>query len=142
MKNYPLWKTFIVFLIIVFGIVFAIPSIIYKEDTGNWFLENKINLGLDLQGGSYLLLEVESEVLFKEEMENFSDTIRFLSRDNKVKINDINVNNDNLNIRFASSEKLEIIKKKFLENYRNVNVIINNNSIKIQVTDLFYLKLN
>ena len=113
MKNYPLWKTFIVFLIIVFGFVFAIPSIIYKEDTGNWFLENKINLGLDLQGGSYLLLEVESEVLFKEELENFSDTIRLLSRDNKLKINDININNDNLNIRFASSEKLEIIKKKF-----------------------------
>ena len=137
MKNYPLWKTFIVFLIIVFGIVFAIPSIIYKEDTGNWFLENKINLGLDLQGGSYLLLEVESEILFKEELENFSDTIRLLSRENKVKINDINANNDNLFIRFASSEKLEIIRKKFLENYRDVNVLINNNSIKIQVTDVF-----
>ena len=137
MKNYPLWKTFIVFLIIVLGIVFAIPSIIYKEDTGNWFLENKINLGLDLQGGSYLLLEVESEILFKEELENFSDTIRLLSRENKVKINDINANNDNLFIRFASSEKLEIIRKKFLENYRDVNVLINNNSIKIQVTNVF-----
>ena len=56
---------------------------------------------------------------------------------NKVKINDINVNNDNLNIRFASSEKLEIIRKKFLENYRDINVLINNNSIKIQVTDVF-----
>ena len=137
MKNYPLWKTFIVFLIIVFGFVFAIPSIIYKEDTGNWFLENKINLGLDLQGGSYLLLEVESEILFKEELENFSDTIRLLSRENKVKINDINANNDNLFIRFANSEKLEIIRKKFLENYRDVNVLINNNSIKILVTDVF-----
>lgn len=137
MKNYPLWKTFIVFLIIIFAFVFAIPSIIYKEDTGNWFLENKINLGLDLQGGSYLLLEVESEVLFKEELENFSDTIRLLSRENKVKINDINANNDNLFIRFASSEKLEIIRKKFLENYRDVNVSINNNSIKIQVTNVF-----
>ena len=137
MKNYPLWKTFIVFLIIIFAFVFAIPSIIYKEDTGNWFLENKINLGLDLQGGSYLLLEVESEILFKEELENFSDTIRLLSRENKVKINDINANNDNLFIRFASSEKLEIIRKKFLENYRDVNVSINNNSIKIQVTNVF-----
>ena len=137
MRNYPLWKTFIVFLIIVLGVVFAIPSIIYKENTGNWFLENKINLGLDLQGGSYLLLEVELEVLFKEELENFSDTIRLLSRANKVKVNDISVDNDNLNIRFASSEKLETIRKKFLENYRDVNVSINNNVIKIQVSDVF-----
>ena len=96
------------------------------------FLENKINLGLDLQGGSYLLLEVESEILFKEELENFSDTIRLLSRENKVKINDINANNDNLFIRFASSEKLEIIRKKFLENYRDVNVSINNNSLLLK----------
>ena len=137
MKNYPLWKTFIVFLVIIFGIVFAIPSIVYKEDTGNWFLENKINLGLDLQGGSYLLLEVESEVLFKEELENFSDTIRLLSRENKVRINDIKINIDNLNIRFANSDKLETIRNKFLDNYRDVKVLINNNTIKIQVTDLF-----
>jgi len=137
MKNYPLWKIFFVFLIIILGIIFTIPSIVYKEDTGNWFLKNKINLGLDLQGGSYLLLEVESEVLFKEELENFSDTIRLLSRENKVKISDIDINNDNLNIRFLNSDKLEIIRKKFLLNYPNVNFLINNNSIKIQVTDIF-----
>ena len=58
MKNYPLWKSLIVFLVIFSGIIFSIPSILYQEDTENWFLENKINLGLDLQGGSYLLLEV------------------------------------------------------------------------------------
>ena len=58
MKNYPLWKSIIVILVISTGIIFAIPSIIYSENSSNWFLNNKVNLGLDLQGGSYLLLEV------------------------------------------------------------------------------------
>ena len=60
MKNYPLWKSLIVSIAIMLGIVFSIPSLIYEEDSNNWFLNNKINLGLDLQGGSYLLLEVKS----------------------------------------------------------------------------------
>ena len=39
------------------GIIFAIPSLLYKEDTGSWYLDNRLNLGLDLQGGSYLFLK-------------------------------------------------------------------------------------
>ena len=68
MKNYPLWKTLLVFIVIISAIIFSIPSFIYSENSDNWFLENKINLGLDLQGGSYLLLEVESDVLIKENL--------------------------------------------------------------------------
>ena len=61
MKNYPLWKIFLVFILVSLGIIFAIPSILYQEDTGNWYLDNRLNLGLDLQGGSYLLLELLQE---------------------------------------------------------------------------------
>ena len=81
MKNYPLWKSSFIILVIIAGIIFSIPSLLYKEDTGNWFFDNKINLGLDLQGGSYLLLEVKSDVLFLEELDNISDSIRIISRD-------------------------------------------------------------
>ena len=84
MKNHPLWKSLIVIIVISTSIIFTIPSIIYSEEPSNWFLDNKINLGLDLQGGSYLLLEVESDVLFKEELENISDTVRFISRKGQI----------------------------------------------------------
>ena len=80
MKNYPLWKSLCVFFVIIAAVIFTIPSIIYSEDSDNWFLNNKINLGLDLQGGSYLLLQVESDVLINEELEFISDTVRQISR--------------------------------------------------------------
>ena len=44
MKNYPIWKSFTVILLVLLGIVFSIPSIVYNDDTKNWFLQNKINL--------------------------------------------------------------------------------------------------
>ena len=61
------------------------------ENSENWFLKNKINLGLDLQGGSYLLLEVQLDVLYKEELDNFVDSVRLISRDQAVKIEKIDI---------------------------------------------------
>ena len=137
MKNYPLWKSLIVFLVISSGIIFSIPSILYQEDTENWFLENKINLGLDLQGGSYLLLEVQSDVLFKEELENISDSIRLISRNFQINLTDINIQDDQISFRFMNSLKLEDIRKEFMRNYNNVNVVINNNILKVIINDNF-----
>ncbi len=137
MKNYPLWKSIIVFLVIISGITFAIPSIIYKEDSGNWFFDNKINLGLDLQGGSYLLLEVQSDVLFNEELENISDSIRLISRNFKTNIADIDFLDDQISFRYINSLNLEDIRKEFIKNYNNVNVVISNNIIKVVINDAF-----
>jgi len=137
MKNYPLWKFITVFLIVILGIVFAIPSILYKEDTGNWYLDNRVNLGLDLQGGSYLLLEVQSDVLIKEELENFSDTVRLISRENAIIIKNIDIKDNELLIKFNKADNINLIKDKFFENYRNVKLIIKNNILSIKIDDIY-----
>ena len=137
MKNYPLWKIFIVFILVSLGVVFAIPSILYQEDTGNWYLDNRLNLGLDLQGGSYLLLEVQTDVLMEEEFENFSDTVRIIARENRVKINNIERIDEELKVRFDSSEKLDDIRSSFLQNYRSVKFNISNNVASISIDQLY-----
>ena len=137
MKNYPLWKIFIVFILVSLGVVFAIPSILYQEDTGNWYLDNRLNLGLDLQGGSYLLLEVQTDVLIEEEFENFSDTVRIIARENRVKINNIERIDEELKVRFDSSEKLDDIRSSFLQNYRSVKFNISNNVASISIDQLY-----
>jgi len=137
MKNYPLWKIFIVFLLVSLGVIFAIPSILYKENSGSWYLDNRLNLGLDLQGGSYLLLEVQTHVLIDEEFENFSDTIRIIARENRVKINNIEKNDEELKVRFDTSDNLEDIRKDFLQNYRSVKFNLNNNVASITIDQLY-----
>jgi len=137
MKNYPLWKIFIVFILVSLGVVFAIPSILYQEDTGNWYLDNRLNLGLDLQGGSYLLLEVQTDVLIEEEFENFSDTVRIIAREKRVKINNIEKIDEELKIRFDTEESLEDIRSSFLQNYRSVKFTIRNNIASISIDQLY-----
>ena len=137
MRNYPIWKSFTVIILVFLGIIFSIPSIIYDEDSENWFLKNKINLGLDLQGGSYLLLEVQLDVLYREELENFSDSIRILARDNSSKINKILINENNIQVNFENINNIEEIRKSFLQMYRGVGFQIKDNIIFIKLDDLY-----
>ncbi len=137
MKNYPLWKATLVILVISLGIIFTLPTLLYKENSNNWFFDNKINLGLDLQGGSYLLLEVQTEVLMQEELNNISDSIQFIARGLQTNIINIISEEDEIQLRFSNNDKLEEIREKFKNNYRNVNVTINNNTMKIVINEIF-----
>ena len=137
MKNYPLWKSFTVISLVFLGVLFSIPSIIYDDDSENWFLKNKINLGLDLQGGSYLLLEVQLDVLYNEELENFSDSIRLISRENSTKINKINIEDSKVIIYLDNNNKINEIKNSFIQLYRGVSVQSNNNILTIQLDDTY-----
>jgi len=137
MKNYPLWKATLVILVISLGIIFTLPTLLYKENSNNWFFDNKINLGLDLQGGSYLLLEVQTEVLMQEELNNISDSIQFIARGLQTNIINIISEEDEIQLRFSNHDKLEEIREKFKNNYRNVNVTIKNNTMKIAINEIF-----
>jgi len=137
MKNYPLWKATLVILVISLAIIFTLPSLLYKENSNNWFFNNKINLGLDLQGGSYLLLEVQTEVLLQEELNNISDSIQLIARGLQTNIINIISKEDEIQLRFSNNDKLEEIREKFKNNYRNVNVTINNNTMKIVINEIF-----
>ena len=137
MKNYPLWKSFTVISLVFLGVLFSIPSIIYNDDSENWFLKNKINLGLDLQGGSYLLLEVQLDVLYNEELENFSDSIRLISRENSTKINKIDIDDSKVTIYLDNNNNINEIKNSFIQLYRGVSVQSNNNILTIQLDDIY-----
>jgi len=132
MNKYPIWKSFTVISLVLIGIIFSIPSIIYNDDSDNWFLKNKINLGLDLQGGSYLLLEVQLDVLYQEELENFSDSIRLIARDNSAKINQIIVNENDIIVSFADKNKINEIKNSFFQMYRGVSTQLEDNKLIIK----------
>ena len=137
MKNYPIWKSFIVILLVSLGVIFSIPSIIYDNETDNWFLKNKINLGLDLQGGSYLLLEVQLDVLYSEELENFSDSIRLIARENQTKINQIKLDNEKIIIIFENKNNISEIRDSFFQLYRGVSLKTNDNQLIIELDEIY-----
>ena len=79
MVHFPKWKTALVLLVTLFGLAFAAPNLLSEETTGSlpgWLPSQKINLGLDLQGGSHLLLEVDVKSVIKDRLESTVDALR------------------------------------------------------------------
>lgn len=69
---------------------FAAPSFITKDQVQNNFLakflpNNKVNLGLDLRGGSQLMLEVDSNYYLQEQIKSLKDEIGNSFRDESVR---------------------------------------------------------
>ena len=65
-----------ILFITLFSILFILiaSSNLFKFDDN--FFDKKINLGLDLQGGSYLLLEIDNEPVIEQKLQNLTTTIR------------------------------------------------------------------
>jgi preprotein translocase subunit SecD len=63
MLDFPRWKTWLVIVSTAFGLILAIPSLMTAAQRAavlpNWIAKVHINLGLDLSGGSQLLLEAD-----------------------------------------------------------------------------------
>ena len=60
-------------LISLLFIIFALSNLFNFD---NKILNKKINLGLDLQGGSYLLLEIDNDPVIEQKLQNLTVTIR------------------------------------------------------------------
>jgi len=72
MLDFPRWKVWSIWLLILAGIIVAIPSMFPKEQVAKWpaFVPSKqIALGLDLAGGSQLLLEADIRDAAKQRLE-------------------------------------------------------------------------
>ena len=73
------WKTWGVILICLLGVLFALPNMVGQKTLDalpSWLPKHTINLGLDLQGGSHLLLEVDIGSVVKERLDGERETLR------------------------------------------------------------------
>jgi preprotein translocase subunit SecD len=93
MLDFPRWKVWSISLVILVGILFAIPSMLPSDLKARYpkFLPSAtINLGLDLAGGSQLLLEADQSDAAKQRLQGMEDQVTTeLRRTPRVEIGDI-----------------------------------------------------
>jgi len=92
MVQFPKWQVALVLFVLLLGAVFAAPNLLSRETAENlpgWVPREQVNLGLDLQGGSYLLMEVDIDTVVRERLEGLVDGIRSALRRAKIVYSDI-----------------------------------------------------
>jgi len=115
-------KLIIIYLIISFLFLSFSTNFINNKD--QLFLSKKINLGLDLQGGSYLLLEVDSQPLIKQNLQIKLINLRKLLKEQKIKYQNLKLDGQSIKFKI-SEEKLKIFEELFLNKDNLINTFYN-----------------
>ncbi len=79
MLKFQPWKTWTVLIICLLGVLLAVPNALPAsviEQLPSWIPAHKVNLGLDLQGGSHLLYEVDLNAVAKGRMDSALDEMK------------------------------------------------------------------
>ncbi|MGK2910514.1 MAG: protein translocase subunit SecD [Sphingobium sp.] len=111
MLTFPRWKIALILLTLGIGILCAIPSFVPERITSQWpkALQTRVNLGLDLSGGSHLLLEASTQDVAKARLTNMEDQIRTELRrgDPRIAIGDISRRDDKLSFMVRNPAQVD-----------------------------------
>jgi len=92
--DFPRWKVWSIWLVVAACILLGVPSLISGTSLADrypaWLPQYKVNLGLDLAGGSHLLLEADARDAQKQRLQTMEDAVATeLRRDPRIEIGDV-----------------------------------------------------
>ena len=121
MLNFSKIKVFTIYLILILVSSFASLNLL---DNKNSFINKKVNLGLDLQGGSYLLLEIDTTSLIKERIQDkVIPTKKFLNTNN-FKFDNFRIEKNNISFEINEKDFENLNSKFFLKTKNDLNPYI------------------
>lgn len=149
MYKLSLQRILIIVAICLAGIFFAVPNVVSdKTKLPKWW--QPVNLGLDLQGGSSLLLQVKMDDVLKDKMSTLEDSVRQALREHKIRYQNLKSSKDGVSVKiddFVARDKAKEILRKLdtglqaVDGAEGENLVIINyneqavNELKYQVVD-------
>jgi len=106
MLYFAKWKVGLILLVVLGGIFYALPNVLApimgEDELADWW--RPVTLGLDLQGGSHLLLEVGVEEVVQEQMVGLVEAARSELRDARIRYRDLGVEGTTVTVRIPDAE--------------------------------------
>jgi len=99
MLYFARWKVAAILGVILLGVLLSLPNLFPRSAIPSWLPARQVSLGLDLRGGSYLLLEVDLDAVVHERLESLADAAR--TRLRQANIGYLNLQADPANSRLS-----------------------------------------
>jgi preprotein translocase subunit SecD len=117
MLYFSRWKAAAVLLTVLIVCLFAVPNLFPESVVNSWprWAQRHIVLGLDLQGGSHLLLEVDTNAVRKEKVETLRDDVRRVLRDMRVGYTGLAVRGNSVEVRIREGVDMQQVLTKLRE---------------------------
>lgn len=104
------WRVILVVLAALYGILFTLPNVLpasVRDNLPGFMPKQTLNLGLDLQGGSYLLYEVDTAALRTELLTNLVEDARNALREAQIDFTGLGVVNGEVNVRINDPAQVQ-----------------------------------
>src|SRR5882757_7763674 len=117
MLYFTRWKALAIIVTALVVCLCAVPNFFPEAKVKTWpvWAQRHIVLGLDLQGGSSLLLEVDSNYVKKEKLDQIRDDARRVLRETKIQYTGLNVRNDVVEVRITKDTDVQTALSKLRE---------------------------
>jgi len=105
MLYFSRWKAIATLATAIVVCLCAVPNFFPEATVQSWpaWAQRHLVLGLDLQGGSHILLEVDANAVRKEKVESLRDDVRRVLRDNKIGYIGLATRNDSVEVRIREA---------------------------------------
>lgn len=114
MLYFSRFKMILIWVAVAITVILAAPNLFPASTLAqlpSWVPKRQMTLGLDLQGGSHILLEMNQNDLIKDRLETTRDEIRTLLRDAKIGYTGLAGTGRTLQVRITDPAQFDAAKK-------------------------------
>lgn len=117
MLYFSRWKAIATLVTALVVCLLAVPNFVSEATVKSWpaWAQRHVVLGLDLQGGSHILLEVDQNDVRKQRMDALRDDVRRVLRDAKVRYTGLAVRGDAVEVRITDDNDFQNALTKLRE---------------------------
>ncbi len=116
-------RIILVILITIFFVYLSSSNFFNKD---NKLIDKNINLGLDLQGGSYLLLEIDNKPVIVQKLQLTVSNIKKFFKDEDISFRNLKINKNNSITFEIKSDQIKKTESILLDKENSINIYYSN----------------
>lgn len=119
MVYFAKWKIILIAFVCLFGLAYAAPNFVPQktlDELPSWLPNKQMSLGLDLRGGSYLLIEVDVAAVIRDRQQGMVDGIRAALRPLRVGYRRLGIDGEQVGFTLrnpSDSERVRPVIRRF-----------------------------
>ena len=116
MLDFPRWKVLSIWALLAVLCALAIPTFLPESTTANWAFAPRVNKGLDLAGGSYLMLEADTQDLANTRIEALREQIQGSMRNGtpRIQIGEISTRHNQISFMLRDPSQVDAARERLL----------------------------
>jgi len=133
MLHFARWTVLLVIAICLAGILATVPNFFSKQEAESWpswLPHRQLVLGLDLQGGSHILLGVDVAAVINERLDALRDDVRQTLRDDRIGYTGLAVHDEAVQVRIRDAAQVEAAEEALRDLSQPIGSILTGTSAR------------